>query len=126
MMISSRDFTAWPPERAWLRWLRFTTRPNWTGVLALKAPLIGVNNRNLKTFQVDLSTTERLAQRVAEAGRANDVLLVAESGINTRADVQRLRECGARAILVGESLVKSPSGIAEKLRNFSVERPFSA
>jgi indole-3-glycerol phosphate synthase len=86
-----------------------------TRALALKAPLIGVNNRNLKTFAVDLATTERLARQIAETGHAKEVLLVAESGINTRQDVERLRQCGARAMLVGESLVKSPSGIRGKI-----------
>ncbi len=71
--------------------------------------LIGVNNRNLKTFQVDLGTTERLAARLLANSTASEgsALLVAESGIHTRADVQRLHACGSRAILVGESLVKS-------------------
>jgi indole-3-glycerol phosphate synthase len=76
--------------------------------LAVRAGLIGVNNRNLKTFKVDLSTTERLASRLfaaSEVGRP--ALLVAESGINTRADVERLTKCGAGAILVGESLVRT-------------------
>jgi indole-3-glycerol phosphate synthase len=71
--------------------------------LAIGAPLIGVNNRDLKTFQVDLATTERLARRLfASPSRP---LLVAESGIRSRADVDRLARCGAKAILVGESLV---------------------
>lgn len=73
--------------------------------LALGAPLIGVNNRDLTTFTVDLATTERLA---AQRG-AHACLLVAESGIHTRADVERLARCGARAILVGESLMRAPS-----------------
>ena len=75
------------------------------------ARLLGVNNRDLKTFQVDLGTTERLARRVAEwtADPNPGILLVAESGIRSRADVVRLRACGARAILVGESLMKSGS-----------------
>jgi len=74
--------------------------------LAAGAKLIGVNNRDLKIFKVDLGTTERLAARLDTApGRAKK-LLVAESGIHTRADVQRLAQCGAQAILVGESLVK--------------------
>jgi len=63
--------------------------------------LIGVNNRNLKTFQVDLATTENLAKKIG-TGK----ILVAESGIHSRADVERLKKCGAGAILVGESLVK--------------------
>lgn len=76
--------------------------------LAAGAQLIGVNNRNLKTFQVDLATTERLAARLfAEPASGRPVpLLVAESGIHTRADVLRLAACGARAILVGESLMR--------------------
>jgi indole-3-glycerol phosphate synthase len=82
--------------------------------LALEAPLIGVNNRNLKTFKVDLGTTERLAARLAAAGRS-DTLLVAESGIHTRADVDRVAHAGAGAILVGESLVKQ-GDIRSKVR----------
>jgi indole-3-glycerol phosphate synthase len=94
--------------------------------LAVGASLLGVNNRNLKTFAVDLSTTERLAARLSgrmedggwriekteaggpAVGRPAGVapLLVAESGIHTRGDVDRLVRCGARAILVGESLMK--------------------
>jgi indole-3-glycerol phosphate synthase len=69
---------------------------------------VGVNNRNLKTFHVDLGTTERLARRLWTAEGAQDRLLVAESGIDSRADVERLRACGAGAILVGESLMRSP------------------
>ena len=74
--------------------------------LAAGAELIGVNNRNLKFFTVDLGTTERLAARLAEPLRTGAKLLVAESGIHTPADVQRLARCGARAILVGESLMR--------------------
>jgi indole-3-glycerol phosphate synthase len=70
--------------------------------LAIGAPLIGVNNRNLKDFSVDLVVTERLAAKLSK-----DHLLVAESGIFTRADVDRLKACGSRAILVGESLMRS-------------------
>jgi indole-3-glycerol phosphate synthase len=72
--------------------------------IKLGARLIGVNNRDLKTFKVDLATTERLANRLRNSG--HKALLVAESGIHTRADVERLRSCGADAILVGESLMR--------------------
>jgi indole-3-glycerol phosphate synthase len=69
--------------------------------------LIGVNNRNLKTFKVDLGTTERLANILySSPAKPHAPLLVAESGIQTHADMERLKKCGAGAILVGESLMK--------------------
>jgi indole-3-glycerol phosphate synthase len=71
--------------------------------------MIGVNNRDLRTFQVDLATTERLSARLKAARGGNAgarPLLVAESGIHTREDVERLKRCGADAILVGESLMR--------------------
>jgi indole-3-glycerol phosphate synthase len=76
--------------------------------VAAGAQLIGVNNRDLKTFKVDLGTTERLAARLAETSPTapSPRVLVAESGIHTRADVERLARCGAGAILVGESLMR--------------------
>lgn len=74
--------------------------------MASDVELIGVNNRNLKTFDVDLATTETLAARLRASDHGADKLLVAESGIHTRADVQRLMACGANAILVGESLMR--------------------
>lgn len=86
------------------------------------ARLVGVNNRNLKTFQVDLATTERLATRLAAADRPADRLLVAESGIHTRADVLRLKACGSRAILVGESLMRS-GDIAAKVAELIGKAP---
>ncbi|HTR43578.1 MAG TPA: indole-3-glycerol phosphate synthase TrpC [Pseudomonadales bacterium] len=69
--------------------------------LKIGAELIGVNNRDLKTFKVDLATTENLAAKLGQGK-----ILVAESGIHTRADVERLKKCGASAILVGESLLR--------------------
>jgi indole-3-glycerol phosphate synthase len=83
--------------------------------LKISPLLIGVNNRNLKTFKVDLATTESLAARLKRRAGfqpaldrqdARPTLLVAESGIHTRADVERLQQCGAKAIVVGESLMK--------------------
>ena len=63
--------------------------------------LIGVNNRNLRTFVTDLDTTRRLARMMPA-----DRLLVAESGINTREDIVRLKSDGAQAFLIGESLMR--------------------
>ena len=74
--------------------------------LTAGARLVGVNNRDLTTFKVDLATTERLAPKLFAAPGASERLLVTESGIHTRADVTRLARCGARAILVGESLMR--------------------
>jgi indole-3-glycerol phosphate synthase len=86
--------------------------------LAVGANVIGVNNRDLKIFKTDLGTTERLAVTLRNASDGRDKLLIAESGIQTRADVERLEKCGANAILVGESLVKQadiPGKVAELL-----------
>jgi indole-3-glycerol phosphate synthase len=87
--------------------------------LKISPALIGVNNRNLKTFQVDLATTENLAAKMENGGwklaNASSPLLVAESGIHTRAEVERLKKCGAGAILVGESLMKQ-GDIGTKVR----------
>lgn len=71
--------------------------------LALDVSLIGVNNRSLASFDTDLGVTERLAARVP-----GDRLLVSESGIASNADIARLSRAGARAFLVGESLMRQP------------------
>jgi len=67
----------------------------------LKSRLIGVNNRDLKTFTTDLATTERLAALAPE-----NTLLVGESGIASHDDCQRLARSGVRSFLVGESLMR--------------------
>ncbi len=84
--------------------------------LAAGADLIGINNRDLRSFEVDLGVSERLAARVPEG-----VVLIAESGIFTPADVARLEAAGAHACLVGESLMREPDlGLAlRRLRRTS-------
>ena len=79
------------------------------------ADFIGINNRDLKTFEVDLGTTERLRKLLPDAAT-----VVAESGVFTRADANRLRAAGADALLVGESLMKSgdAAGAIEELLSF--------
>ncbi len=71
--------------------------------LGLGATLVGVNNRDLRTFETRLETTEQLAGLVPEG-----VILVAESGIHRPADVRRMRNAGARAVLVGEAFMAAP------------------
>ena len=71
--------------------------------LALDSDLVGVNNRNLKTLAVDLATTEQLAPRVPK-----DRVLVAESGLGSPADLQRMARAGASAFLIGESFMRKP------------------
>ena len=78
--------------------------------LDLGADMIGINNRNLKSFEVDLKTTEELAQEIP-----NDVLAVSESGIKTGEDVRFLREQGINTILVGETLMRAKN-IPEKVK----------
>jgi indole-3-glycerol phosphate synthase len=67
----------------------------------LKSPLIGINNRNLHTFEVTLDTTRQLARRVPE-----DRMIIAESGLYTPADLADLAQYGARCFLIGESLMR--------------------
>ncbi|KAE9335434.1 Tryptophan biosynthesis protein [Phytophthora fragariae] len=78
--------------------------------LAARARLIGVNNRDLRTFKVDLNTTTRVADAIRERGLSlgrDGVTLFALSGIRSHADVVKYEKCGARGILVGEFLMKS-------------------
>jgi indole-3-glycerol phosphate synthase len=71
--------------------------------LATDATMIGINNRDLRSFEVDLAVTERLAPLVPE-----DRLVVAESGVRTPEDARRLRRVGVDAVLVGEALMRAP------------------
>ena len=84
-------------------------REHLEGALAAGAKLIGINNRNLKSFRVDLMNTERLAPMIPD-----DRVLVSESGITSGGDVKRLAACGVKAVLVGEVLMRAEN-IAAKL-----------
>ncbi|WP_018933438.1 indole-3-glycerol phosphate synthase TrpC [Gracilibacillus lacisalsi] len=67
------------------------------------AQIIGINNRDLKTFEVDLATTERLAEKID----TTKTLLISESGMKEKSDVERVQKVGARGILVGETMMRS-------------------
>jgi indole-3-glycerol phosphate synthase len=78
---------------------------------ALEAPakIIGINNRNLATFQVDLSVTEKLSEEVP-----GEIVLVSESGIRTAEDLARIKACGVDAVLIGEALMRGQSGLFQR------------
>ena len=86
----------------WTCWLKFTTKQSSNARLELgdDAELIGINNRNLHTFDVELDTTVRLVRAVPDGK-----LVVSESGIHTKDDVKRLRDASVYAYLVGEALM---------------------
>lgn len=84
-------------------------------VMDVGCVLVGVNNRNLKDFSVDLSTTNRIAKLWRETGRPTGSLLVAESGIHSSMDVREVQRGGASAILVGESLMRDTVNIQAKV-----------
>jgi len=68
--------------------------------------LVGINNRNLADFKVDIALTEKLLEEWREVLHSLDITVVSESGIYTNADLALVAEAGARAVLVGESLIK--------------------
>jgi indole-3-glycerol phosphate synthase len=79
--------------------------------LTLETKLVGINNRNLRNFEVSLATTEELATRIP-----SDRLVVSESGIGSHADITRLTRAGVQTFLVGESLMRR-SNVAEATRS---------
>ncbi len=87
--------------------------PELERALATDVRILGINNRNLKSFTVDLATTEALAEEVPD-----DVILVSESGIKSVEDAHRVAESGADALLVGETLMRheNPLAMARALR----------
>ncbi|MEY2497419.1 MAG: indole-3-glycerol phosphate synthase [Verrucomicrobiota bacterium] len=89
--------------------------------LETRARIIGINNRDLGTFEVDLGTTEKLSEEVPE-----EIVLVSESGIRTGEDLARIRACDVDAVLIGEALMRGQSGLIHKLNGEKkAERPTS-
>jgi indole-3-glycerol phosphate synthase len=76
--------------------------------LETPAQIIGINNRNLATFEVDLSVTEKLSEEVP-----HEIVLVSESGIRTAEDLVRIKACGVDAVLIGEALMRGAAGLIE-------------
>ena len=83
--------------------VEFYEPDNLPRVLAAGARLVGVNNRDLRTFQIDLQHTVRMRERIPA-----EYVVVGESGIHSRADVELLQAAGVNAILVGEHLMAKP------------------
>jgi indole-3-glycerol phosphate synthase len=92
------------------------TREELDRAIDLGATLIGINNRNLTTFEVDLATTEELSEEVPDG-----VTLVSESGLKTQADTRRVHAAGCQAILVGESLMRTGDIAGQVKELLSVE-----
>lgn len=90
--------------------------------LETSARIIGINNRDLGTFEVDLGVTEKLSGEVPE-----EIVLVSESGIQTAEDLARIRACGLDAVLIGEALMRGESGLVGEINaiNEKAERPTS-
>src|SRR3954469_24205461 len=77
--------------------------------LETNARVIGINNRNLATLQVDLSVTETLSEQVPD-----EIVLVSESGIKTAEDLARIKACGVDAVLIGEALMRGQGGLLQR------------
>lgn len=88
--------------------------------LQLGASIIGINNRNLKTFEVDLETTNKLAAMVQDP----NTILISESGIKTKGDVTKMANNGAHGILVGETLMRSDN-LSSTFNNLRIPLPVS-
>lgn len=80
--------------------------------LETEARIIGINNRNLATFEVDLGVTEKLSEDVP-----NDIVLVSESGIRTAEDLARIKASGVDAVLIGEALMRGQSALLQRNGN---------
>ncbi|HKP93670.1 MAG TPA: indole-3-glycerol phosphate synthase TrpC [Chthoniobacterales bacterium] len=85
------------------------TLPELDRALETEARIIGINNRNLATFEVDLSVTETLSEQVP-----SEIVLISESGIRTADDLARIKACGVDAVLIGEALMRGQTTLLER------------
>ncbi len=116
LIVSALDQTALEDFQAYARSLDLDVlvevhdEAEFARACAIGADLIGLNNRDLKTFEVDLAATERIAAglRTSTQDPNPDIVLISESGITNFADVKRLATAGAHGFLVGESLMRQP------------------
>jgi indole-3-glycerol phosphate synthase len=93
------------------------TNSDLEGALAAGAPLVGINNRNLDTLEVTLDPSRRLRPRIPDG-----VTVVAESGIESRAQVQEMERLGMHAVLVGTALMRAPDPAARVRELLGIER----
>ena len=108
-----RELIAMGRELGITAFVEVTDEAELRAALAVEAPAIGINNRDLHTFEEDLTTTERLRPLVPA-----DVPVVAASGVRTRADMLRMEACEVDAVLIGEAL-SSAADPAAKLRELT-------
>ena len=104
-----------PKRRGWMRSLRFTIVQSLRKPCNLKPDLIGINNRDLHTFETDLATTLNLLADIP-----SHIQVVTESGIHTTADVMRMRTAGVGTFLVGEAFMRASDPGAELSRLFNL------
>jgi indole-3-glycerol phosphate synthase len=86
------------------------TKEEFQNALKTEADIIGINNRNLDTLEIDLKTTEEVLE-----GYEKSSIILSESGIDTAEDIQYLKKCGADAFLIGSSIMKS-NNIEEQVK----------
>ena len=103
----------WRSRYRYKRWWRCIRNTSWTWRLEADAEIIGINHRDLKTFQTDVTLSQRLRPLIPQ-----DKVVIAESGISSREDVIRLKESHIDAVLVGEALVTA-SDVAAKVRELA-------